>query len=162
MRQVQPWDDYFLQLCDIAATRSKDPATQVGAVITRGLDLIVTGYNGFPPGVKETGERWERPAKYDRVIHAEQNAIARAAKMGQRLNATTLYTRLVPCADKCAPVIIAAGIAEVVHNGHYFDRYNNADAHDMHRAIKLFAEAGVHVRAHYPACYAVLVPYAPR
>lgn len=114
MRVVESCDAYFLKMADHVATRSKDPNTQVGCVIVgRGNQVLSTGYNGMPPGVDETPELWSRPAKYDFVIHAEQNAVARAARLGIALDGSTAYVTRQPC-QECAKALIAGGIRRVV------------------------------------------------
>jgi len=111
-----PWDTYFLQLAMLAGSRSKDPSTKVGAVIV-GPDREIrsTGYNGFPRGVEDYPDRWERPEKYKWVVHAEANAVLAAARMGTSLLGCTLYMPYdaPPCMGCCAQ-IIQAGIEEVV------------------------------------------------
>jgi len=134
MKTVKSWHTYFLDLAKTVATRSKDPNTNVGAVIVNSDKSIVeTGYNGFAPGVAETDERWERPIKYDYVIHAEQNAIAHAARVGIALEGATLYCQMTPC-YVCAKMIINSGIERVVARNDY---------HAGARGKEIFAEAGV-------------------
>jgi len=114
MRKVEPWDVYFLKMADLVATRSKDPSTQVGCVIVNDeKQVLSTGYNGMPPGVKETPELWERPTKYDFVVHAEENAVVRAARFGVALNGSTAYVTMFPC-HECAKTLITAGVRRVV------------------------------------------------
>lgn len=115
MKAVELWDDYFMAMARQAATRSKDPSTQVGCVIVKDRDLLMTGYNGFPAGIEETEATWQRPTKYNIVIHAEQNAIAQAAKKGIAIDGSTMYLTAFPCnKNGCARSIIAAGIKRVV------------------------------------------------
>jgi dCMP deaminase len=107
------WDQYFLRIAAVAASKSKDPSTQVGAVIVRPDRTIVSvGYNGFPRGVADTPERLnDRPTKYSLVVHAEMNAILSAR---ESLNGYTLYTvPFMPC-DRCFVHVIQAGIKRVV------------------------------------------------
>ncbi len=107
------WDQYFLMIAKVAASKSKDPSTQVGAVIVRPDRTIVSvGYNGFPRGVADTPERLhDRPTKYSLVVHAEMNAILSAR---ESLNGYTLYTvPFMPC-DRCFVHVIQAGIKRVV------------------------------------------------
>ena len=107
------WDEYFLKIAAVAASKSKDPSTQVGAVIVRPDRTIVSvGYNGFPRGVADTPERLnDRPTKYSLVVHAEMNAILSAR---ESLNGYTLYTvPFMPC-DRCFVHVIQAGIKRVV------------------------------------------------
>jgi dCMP deaminase len=137
-RMIPNWENYFMLLAGHISMRSKDPSTQVGAVIV-GVenDILATGYNGFAPGVPDTDERWERPGKYDRVIHAEVNAIARAARRGTALADSTIYCTHAPCCH-CARVIIAAGITRVVS-------YGSPDgwSEDHEKAAEMFMESGV-------------------
>jgi dCMP deaminase len=124
----------------LAANRSKDPSTQVGSIVVNyDRHIVSSGYNGFAPGVLENEERWQRPAKYDRVIHAETNAVIHAT---QSLKGCTLYTTHAPCLS-CAKVIIAAGIVSVVvKQGTTTTGFNE----EALRAQELLSEAGVGYR----------------
>lgn len=115
MRKVKSWDEAFMNLAkSFAADKSKDPNTQVGCVIVDSdLNPVAFGVNGFGAGAPETEELWQRPTKYSRVIHAETNAIGRAAKRGVSTAGCTLYVTAFPCLP-CAKLIIAAGINYVV------------------------------------------------
>lgn len=107
------WDEYFLRIAFVAASKSKDPSTKVGAVIVRPDRSIVSlGYNGFPRGVADTLERLhDRNTKYSLVVHGEMNAILSAR---ESLSGYTLYTvPLMPC-DRCFVHVIQAGIKRVV------------------------------------------------
>ena len=112
MRQVPTWDNYFMNIARTVASRSKDPATVVGCVIV-GADnhILSTGYNGFTPGTKETPEMWERPTKYQHVIHAEANAITHAT-VPLHHHYTKMYCTMYPCID-CAKLIISSRINEL-------------------------------------------------
>lgn len=139
MRTVKSWHTYFLDLALMVATRSKDPNTQVGAVIVNpDKSVVETGYNGFAPGIAETPERWERPTKYEFVIHAEQNAIGRAARFGKVVNGSTLYCTHFPCRE-CAKMIIASGIKAVYAQG--FATMTKKE--DIVFVESMFKEAGV-------------------
>lgn len=117
MREVPDWDEYFLGIADAVAKRSKDPNTQVGAVLVDADGHIIgTGYNGFPRGMQETPERWEKPEKYSRVIHAEASALSHAVKSAK---GATIYLPFWPCGD-CAKLIAAAGIRRVVCRTDYY------------------------------------------
>lgn len=107
------WDEYFLSIARVTASKSKDPSTKVGAVIVRPDRTIVSvGYNGFPRGVVDTPERLnDRNIKYSLVVHAEMNAILSAR---ESLAGYTLYTvPFMPC-DRCFVHVIQAGIKRVV------------------------------------------------
>lgn len=157
MREPIALDDYFLALCDVAAQRSKDPSTQVGAVIVKHGDVLSTGYNGMPAGLIETPERWERPAKYALVVHAEENALLRAARKGVSVIGSTLYISLFPC-SKCARVIANSGIQELVYNEEKTKAFERGDQHDFRLARTILSECGVAVRGHRPE-YVLSISY---
>ena len=119
------WDEYFMGVALLAAERSKDPNTQVGACIVDGQSRILsTGYNGFPHGCSDDEFPWNRDeskgdTKYQFVVHAELNAILNAS--GKSLAGSTLYVGLFPC-NECAKAIIQAGVAEVIYLS---DKYKN-------------------------------------
>jgi dCMP deaminase len=136
------WDLSFLEDAKHASRRSKDPSTQVGAVIIRpNMTEASRGYNGFARGVIDTPERLaNRDLKYQLVIHAEENAILTAR---ESLEGYTLYTWPMPPCDRCASRIIQAGIRRVVGtteiNREKFDRWLES----FQFARDLFIEAGV-------------------
>lgn len=144
MRQMKRpgWDDYFLQLADLVATRSTCLRRRVGAVLVRNERIISTGYNGAPRGLKhclETGclrEERQIPSghRYElcRGVHAEQNAIINAAYYGIATQDSVIYCTNQPCII-CARMIINAGIVKVVHRGNFEDAL----------ALELMEEAGI-------------------
>lgn len=104
------WPQYFLQLAELIASRSKDPNTKVGCVITGpDKEIRATGYNGLPRRVGDRPERMERPAKYLWTSHAEENAVAQAAFVGVPLKGCTAFVTHHPC-SRCARMLIQAGI----------------------------------------------------
>ena len=110
------WDEYFMGVSLLAAKRSKDPNTQVGACIVDSNHVILsTGYNGFPLGCSDDELPWARTGedtKYPYVVHAELNAILNSG--GKSLRDATIYVGLFPC-NECAKAIIQSGIREVVY-----------------------------------------------
>ena len=110
------WDEYFMGVALLAAERSKDPNTQVGACIVDEQNRILsTGYNGFPYGCSDDVFPWDRTGedtKYPYVVHAELNAILNTR--GKSLAGSRIYVALFPC-NECAKAIIQAGIKEVVY-----------------------------------------------
>lgn len=109
------WDKKFLDLCGTVEKWSKDPSTQVGAIIV-GPDREVRslGYNGLPRGVEDRPERYSiRPEKYQWVEHAERNAIYNAARTGTPMQGCTIYLKWFPCTD-CTRAIIQSGITQMV------------------------------------------------
>ena len=133
------WDEYFMGVSLLAAKRSKDPNTQVGACIVDNNNIILsTGYNGFPYGCSDDLYPWEREGddtKYNYVVHAELNAILNAR--GKDLKGAKLYVDLFPC-NECAKAIIQSGIAEVVY---LYDKY--ADSQSTIASKKMLSSAGV-------------------
>jgi dCMP deaminase len=109
---ILEYNKTFLRMADVFAQLSKDPATKVGAVVvTPDYRQISCGFNGFPAGVQETPERWERPEKYQWVVHAEVNAILNAPF---DTKGCTLFCTLRPC-HRCFGQLINAGIEKLVY-----------------------------------------------
>ena len=113
------WDEYFMGIAMLAARRSKDPNTQVGACIVSDDNIIIsTGYNGMPKGCSDDVFPWDRSGeneaatKYPYVVHAELNAILNAS--GRDLRGSRIYVALFPC-NECAKAIIQCGIKEVIY-----------------------------------------------
>ena len=107
------WDNRFLELAKLIGSWSKDPSTQVGAVIADDNNRILSiGYNGFPKGVEDSEKRlFEREEKYAIIVHAEANALMFANKS---VEGCTIYTwPFEPC-SRCAGLIIQSGIKRVV------------------------------------------------
>lgn len=99
------------------ASRSKDPNTKVGAIIVDMNNKQVSmGYNGFPPGLIDFEDRWQRPEKYRWVVHAEVNAICNA---DQSVRGCKLYLPFWPC-EKCILILAGAGIKEVHVKSDYY------------------------------------------
>jgi len=106
------WDQRFLSMASLVSTWSKDPSTQVGAVIVDKERRVVSlGYNGFPKGIHDDKRLDNRETKYKMVVHAECNALLFASKP---LTGCTIYTYpFMPCSS-CAGMIIQSGITRVV------------------------------------------------
>ena len=123
----------------LAAKRSKDPNTQVGACIVDSNNIILsTGYNGFPYGCSDDLYPWERTGKdtkYSHVVHAELNAILNAR--GKNLKGARLYVDLFPC-NECAKAIIQSGISEIVY---LYNKYADTPATIASR--RMLTSAGV-------------------
>ena len=129
------WDEYFMGVAMLAARRSKDPSTQVGACIVSEDNIIIsTGYNGMPKGCSDDEFPWERTGaenetKYPYVVHAELNAILNAN--GRDLRGSRLYVALFPC-NECAKAIIQSGVKEVVYlSDKYKDTMGNLASKKM-------------------------------
>ena len=122
--QRPTWDEYFLMIAKLAATRSTCLAFPVGAVIVKDRQVLATGYNGSPSGsVHCTAQGFCYPGLSScdasstlpsRAVHAEANAIAQAAKHGISTDGASIYVTLEPCIS-CLKLIISAGIKEVFY-----------------------------------------------
>jgi dCMP deaminase len=114
-RVVPSWDDYYIALTYFIASRSKDPSTQVGAVIVDGHNKpLGIGYNGIPQSIPDKEINWKRPDKYVFIEHAEINAMEHASTGIHSLMGTTLYVSAMPCPD-CIRRIITKRIRRVVY-----------------------------------------------
>lgn len=135
------WDEYFMGVALLAAERSKDPNTRVGAcIVDRQRRILSTGYNGFPQGCSDDEFPWNRDAslgetKYNFVVHAELNAILNTR--GKSLADSVLYVALFPC-NECAKAIIQAGIREVIYLS---DKYRGTESTEASR--RMMTAAGI-------------------
>ena len=136
------WDEYFMGIAMLAAKRSKDPNTQVGACIVSQDNIIIsTGYNGMPKGCSDDEFPWCREGadtKYAYVVHAELNAILNSN--GKSLQGASIYVALFPC-NECAKAIIQSGIKEVIYLS---DKYAETDATKASK--RMLNAAGVKLR----------------
>ena len=140
------WDEYFMNIAQVVATRSNCVKRSVAAVITVDRRIISTGYNGTPRGTRNCNEggcprcNAFGPGGTDLgecvCSHAEENAITQSAYHGVSVRGGTIYTTLCPCL-MCTKMIINAGISEVV----YSSEYPLGDV-----SLDLLREAGVKVR----------------
>lgn len=125
-----------MDMARLVASWSKDPSSQVGAVITRGKFVVSVGFNGFPQGIADSDERLEnREIKYPTILHAEVNAILSAR---QDIRGCSLYvTPYMPC-PQCAAVIVQSGIARIVYTPSENERWGRPPLSEA-----MFGEAGV-------------------
>jgi dCMP deaminase len=133
----------YLREAKTFALRSKDPSTKVGALILDNLmGVRAQGWNGAARGCKaDTDHRFDRPEKYYWSVHAEQNAIANAARAGIALQGCTMVVTHPPCMV-CANLIVQSGIGFVITNTPSEDFKTRWQA-DMDRVKVLFQETGV-------------------
>lgn len=133
------WDARFLDLATLVAGWSKDPSTQVGAVIVDTDKRIVSaGFNGFPRGVED--DEVDRDVKLLRTIHAEENALLFARR---DVTGMTAYVTRPPCA-RCAAKLVQSGISRVVYSLPPVD-FVERWAAEMKEAQTMFTQAGVTV-----------------
>lgn len=124
-KYVRPsWDEYFMEIAHTVSKRATCDRGRSGCVIVRDRQILVSGYVGSPIGMPhcdEVGHQMKQMIHEDgsitnhcvRTVHAEQNAICQAAKLGISLQNSTLYCRMTPC-RVCAMLIINCGITRVV------------------------------------------------
>jgi len=136
------WDEYFLEMARVIASRATCLRRSVGAILVRDKRILATGYNGAPAGLPHcaevgcrrqqlgiaSGERQE----LCRGLHAEQNAIIQGAFHGVSVRGSTLYCTTQPCVI-CAKMLINAGVERIVYEGDYADQLS----------LEMLQEAGV-------------------
>ena len=150
MNQRPTWDEYFMEMAELARKRSTCLRRGVGAVIVKDNRVIATGYNGVPKGIRhceETGclrQQLNVPSgkmhELCRGLHAEQNAIIQAACMGSSIEGGTLYCTTQPCVI-CTKMIINAGIKRVVIKESYPDALAQELAEEAGLVIDVMGEA---------------------
>lgn len=140
------WDEYFMEITRVVASRSTCLRRQVGAIIVKDKHILASGYNGAPSGLSHclengcmrekigvpSGERHE----LCRGLHAEQNAIIQSAVHGVSVAGGTLYSTTQPCV-LCSKMLINAGIKTIVFEGPYPDELS----------LSILQEAGVELRS---------------
>ncbi|MGI6718060.1 MAG: deoxycytidylate deaminase [Bacteroidales bacterium] len=145
--QRPTWDEYFIEIANIVAKRATCDRGRSGCVITKNNRILVTGYVGAPSGLPhcdDVGHLMKATLHENgmetnhcvRTIHAEQNAICQAARIGVSLEGSTLYCRMTPCRT-CAMLIINCGIVRVVCEQRY---------HCAEESEEMFKQAGVELK----------------
>lgn len=138
------WDEYFIEISQTIAKRATCDRGRSGCVIAKDKQILVTGYVGSPKGLPhcdEVGHLLKTVVHEDgheshhcmRTVHAEQNAICQAAKLGVSVNGATLYCKMTPCRT-CAMLIINCGIKRVMCEKKY---HTGAESEQM------FLQSGV-------------------
>lgn len=140
------WHERYLSIAQQVATWSKDPSTQVGAVIVGSKGQILSqGYNGFPRGILDNTDRLnDRDVKLSLIVHAEMNAIYNATYSGVCLDGATLYVYGLPICSDCAKGIIQVGISKIViPEASIMSRIEWAES--WYKSNKMFNEVNVKV-----------------
>jgi len=126
------WDEYFINIADQVAKKSKDPSTKTGCVIVDAKNRPVSfGYNGFTSGCNEEKMSNERPIKYHLVIHAEMNAILFAKR---DLENCVLYSLYAPC-ENCLKHIIQSGVRKIIYKNSVVESKANNNKKSMSNEI---------------------------
>ena len=144
---MDKWDKRFMEVAKLVSSWASCYQTdrKIGAVIVKEKRILTTGYNGAPAGVKTCVERGECLRKKLGIpsgtrhemcyaIHAEQNAIIQAAKLGVSIEGATLYCTHQPCII-CAKMIVNSGIERIVYEKGYPDDFS----------LEIIAESGVKI-----------------
>ena len=144
-RMRPAWDQYFLKIASVVATRSTCLRRQVGALVVKDRRILTTGYNGAPRGLShcldigclrsEAGAESGTEHELCRGLHAEQNTIIQAAIHGVSIEGGSLYGTHQPCV-LCTKMLISAGLDAIYYIEPYPDELS----------LKLLEEAGVHCR----------------
>jgi dCMP deaminase len=140
---MDKWDKRFMDLADNIASWSSCCRRQVGAIIVKDKRIIATGYNGAPAGVQTCVEKKScirnelnipsgTQAQICYAVHAEQNAVSQAARMGVSVKDATIYVTHQPCV-LCSKILINAGIKRIVYKYGYPDEFS----------LELLKEAGI-------------------
>jgi carbonic anhydrase/acetyltransferase-like protein (isoleucine patch superfamily)/deoxycytidylate deaminase len=119
------WDEYFLRMATLAATRSTCLRRRVGAVLVRDQRVIATGYNGSLRGQPHCAEVGclMVDGHCKRTVHAELNALLQCAFHGASSRDSQLFTTSFPCLD-CAKAVVQAGVVRVVYRDAYPDAHS--------------------------------------
>ena len=142
---INKWDERFMQLAETVAGWSScfQENRHVGAVIVKDKRILTTGYNGASSGIESCAERGECLRRVRNIasgtmqevcyaVHAEQNAIIQAAKLGISLEGGTMYVTHQPCVI-CTRMILNSGIKTVIYKNGYPDAF----------ALELFSQSEV-------------------
>lgn len=157
-RQVDTWDEYFLNIAKAVSIKSKDPKCSVGAVVVSEDNIILsTGFNGLARGVHDDDETLsDADEKLKIICHAENNAIMNAARIGSRLQGATIYVTKFPCLA-CCNAIIQAGIKRIYTHDNEFWKDDPAD-NDHSRKPRVLHEARIKVDAPFHSAFTPIEP----
>ncbi|MBU2862776.1 cytidine/deoxycytidylate deaminase family protein [Reinekea forsetii] len=137
---ISKWAGRFVQMAQLVGSWSKDPSTQVGAVITRKNRIVSLGFNGYPHGISDSADTDDREMKLLKTLHAEENAILFA---GRDLTQCEIWVTHFPCPN-CAAKIIQTGIS-VVHCPEQSEDFLSRWGEKIEISEDMFKEAGVEV-----------------
>jgi len=148
VKYVRPsWDEYFMEVMEAISKRATCDRGRSGCVIVKNKQILVTGYVGSPMGLPhcdEVGHQMKKMLNEDgsisehcvRTVHAEQNAVCQAAKLGVSIDGATVYCRMTPC-RVCAMLLINCGIKRVVCERRY---HAGAESEEMFKKVGIELE----------------------
>ncbi len=137
---ISKWAQRFYQMAELVGSWSKDPSTQVGAVITKQNRIVSVGFNGYPHGISDSANTDDRDMKYLKTLHAEENAILYAKR---DLSSCEIWVTHFPCPN-CAAKIIQTGL-KVVHSPQPSDDFLSRWGDKIKVSQDMFDQAGVEV-----------------
>lgn len=137
---ISKWAVRFYQMAELVGSWSKDPSTQVGAVITKGNRIVSVGFNGYPHGISDSAETDGREMKLLKTLHAEENAILFAKR---DLLDCEIWVTHFPCPN-CAAKIIQTGISQV-HCPEQSEDFLSRWGDKIQVSADMFKQAGVKV-----------------
>ena len=147
-KYIRPsWDEYFMEVMEAISKRATCDRGRSGCVIVKNKQILVTGYVGSPMGLPhcdEVGHQMKKMLNEDgsvsehcvRTVHAEQNAVCQAAKLGVSIDGATVYCRMTPC-RVCAMLLINCGIKRVVCERRY---HAGAESEEMFKKVGIDLE----------------------
>ena len=141
------WDEYFMEVMEAISKRATCDRGKSGCVIVKNKQILVTGYVGSPMGLPhcdEVGHQFKKMLNEDgsvsehcvRTVHAEQNAVCQAAKLGVPIDGATVYCRMTPCRT-CAMLLINCGIKRIVCERKY---HAGAESEEMLKKVGIDLE----------------------
>ena len=133
------WNEYFMYIAELVALRSKDPHTQVGAVIVNEENKIMSvGYNGAPRDFDDNKVPWNRDPqlpytqqKYPYICHAELNAVINYGGPLKDFKNSTVFVTLFPC-DSCVKLLSQIGVKKVIY---LYDYHHDEPIYEASRII---------------------------
>ena len=127
--------------------RSTCVRIKIASLIIKDGRIISMGWNGVPSGLEHCEDYFKNGTHniehehheyaLKNEIHAEQNAISYAARIGNATEGTDIISSVSPCLY-CAKMIIAAGISNV----YYIKKYEREEGD---HALELLKKANVAV-----------------
>jgi dCMP deaminase len=116
-RYVPPtWDEYYMSMVLLVATKSKDTSTKCGSILVDKDNRVLSiGYNAPYRGLPDDAFVIERPDKYHIMLHGEENALLNYSGARSDMEGSTMYITGQPC-TRCLRMMIQSGVKRLVYN----------------------------------------------
>ncbi len=137
----------LLKKCYTHAQKSNHPTTHNAALLIDKGKIILQGTNTLPPGVKAKKERLEGDNRHIYPNHAERDVVYQAARKGISTEGLTMVMPWLPCIP-CANAVISSGVKELVVHKQMIERTREEWQKELHNAVEILHEAGVHIIAY--------------